>query len=201
METKTPLIPPPREELRQEPVPGTKVCLWHRMPGEPESAYLKFEEFLRAPRPRRLIRPGVGRHQSICDMAAEWQWFARVDAFDKHWQEVRDREIEAFVKQDGREMATEHMAMLRDARELASIHIERQLRTARELEFSDAKLSDLTRLLDVVVKLERLQAGQSTQNHAQVTDLSGMSLEDLRKMEELATKLEAAGSDGEPPVH
>jgi len=195
----TPLVPPPPAEARQEPVPGTYVPPWHRQPGEPEAAYLKFKDFLDAPRPRRLIRPGVGHTQSICDLSNEWRWHERVEAYDTHWQRVRDREVESFIKQEAREIAAEHMAVLRDLRELVAIHVERKLKDARTIEISDAKLSDLARLVDLVIKGDRLIRGESTENHAKVADLSGLTLEELRAAEDLAAKLEAG--ENSPKVH
>lgn len=194
----TPLIPPPRGEATQEPVPGTHVPDWHRQSGEPEAAFLKFEEYLHQPRPRRLIRPGVGNTQAMCDLSKQFRWFERADAYDTHWAQTRDREVEAFIKQEAREIAAEHMAILRDFRELLAIHVERKLATARTIEFSDAKFAELARLGEMVIKYDRLIRGESTENHAKVADLSNLSLEELRAANELAEKLEA--SDG-PKVH
>lgn len=188
------MIPPPPQEV--SPVPPVRP--WARQPGENEEEWDRFVAFRDARRPRRLVRPGVGRTANIVELARKWRWFERVEAYDRHLQGIFDQEVESIIRQNAQEVAAEHMTMLADARELASITIHNMLQSARESGFATMKPAEAIRLAEMVVKLDRLTRDQSTENHAAVeADVSNMSVEELRTAAELARRM----TEDKPQTH
>lgn len=187
--------PPPDESCAVDDLLPARA--WERQDGEGEVEWERFKAFRDAPKPRKMVRPGAGRTQDLYDLAGQWRWFQRVAAYDRHMDRVHQNIVEGFIKQDAKEIAAEHMALLRDARELVSIEIERILERARESKIDGTiKVPDLIRLADFVLKGDRLVRGESTENVAPVGNLSEMSLDDLRKAKELVDKMNTHPTEG-----
>lgn len=186
--TPTPMLPPAflvHETLDQ-------VYPWERCVDEDESSWERFKAFRDSPRPRKVVRPGAGRTQDLYDLAGRWRWFERVAAYDRHMDRVHQAVVEGYIKQDAKEVAMEHMAILRDARELVSIEYDRLLRRAKDCAIDGViRPTDLIRLTEVMIKYDRLVRGEATQNVQTVGDLSEMSIEELREAQALAKKMNA----------
>ena len=196
--TPTPMLPP-------APGPEVAVCeapearAWERQDGEEETEWLRFKAFRDAPRPRKVVRPGAGRTQDLYDLAGKWRWFERVAQFDRYMDRVHQAVIESFVKQDAKEIAAEHMSMLRDARELVSIEIARILERAKDSKIDGSiKVPDLIRLMDFVIAKDRLVRGESTENVQPVGNLSEMTIEDLRNAKALIDKMNKPAAEVSP---
>lgn len=190
---RTPVMPEPSADapaqIRVEEIPDP----WERQRGEGEEAWAKFLAFRDAPLPRRIIRPGAGRTQDLYRMANEWRWFERVEAYDNHLQRIRQKEIDAFVKQNAKEVAAEHMAVLRDAREFAAIEISRMLERARRNAIDGAlKPAEVFRLYELALKYDRVyrdQANDIVEDRGAEATAANLSLEETRDALELIEKM------------
>lgn len=202
-EYKTPLLPPPLDEPKRIPA-GEDRSPWSRQPGESETEYAKFEEYMNQTKPRVLRRPGNGGHIELQRTFRERKWAERVEALDVWMQSVLDYEMEGFLKETAKARAARHLAFLHDALSLVEMEFAR-LRARAEAGNHDGviKPADLIRLSELVVKLRRLEFGESTENvgPAVTVDLSKMSLEELRTMKELAAKMHSEDDKPEPQVH
>lgn len=178
----------PQHELL-EGVPEPR--LWERMVSEPEDAWRAFKAF-RDARPPRKQRSVVGfGTMIICQWYNEYKWPERADAFDRHMEHITLLEREAQLKQSAKDVSAEHMAMLQSARHLAQKELDKLLAVANDSN-TDAPLlrpTDVIKLSEMVIKLDRLVRGESTEAPDVRTDLSKLSTEELRQFLELRKKL------------
>lgn len=191
----TPLLPPPPDEPT-EPAVQMRVSeipdAWERQAGEGEDAYHKFLAYRDAPRPRRMVRPGAGNTAELYKVAREWNWFQRIEAYDRYIDRIRLEEVRKWNEQDAREVTAEHMAILRDMREFAAIEMSRILERAKQAAIDGTmKPAEVIRLTEVMLKYDRLLRNQSTESTLVVseTNLSEMTIDELREAQSLVQKM------------
>jgi hypothetical protein len=104
--------------------------------------------------------------------------------------EILVTEREALLKDSTRTAMAEHVSLLNDSRQVAAQEL------AKLLEYSSStpaggilKPNELIKLIDATIKLDRLVRGESTEIVEERTDLSKLSIEDLRKLKEIKEKL------------
>ncbi len=190
----TPLIPPPPED---EPVPQLRVAAvpdaWERQAGEGEDAWTRFRAYRDSPTPRRLQRPGAGNYQTLHKLAEEWRWFQRCEAYDRHFDKIKQQEIEVWTRQRAKDVIAEHRAILQDARDLCAIEVNRMLERAKASTVDgNIKPAELLKLMEVVFKYDRLSHDQSTENQGVVAteaNLEHMTIDELREAQALAQKM------------
>lgn len=177
-------VPPPVEG----PLP------WERQPGEPDDCFNAFRYYRDMPMPRQALRasPMVGTN-TLWQWCNKWSWIARASQYDDHISDLAIAEREALVKQSARDIQVQHMGILQGARELLEREVAKYLAISREAKGpSLLKPAELSKLLDSVVKLDRLVRGETTENVAPTEDLSNLSVDDLRVMRELKQKAKGA---------
>lgn len=188
--------------LAPEPVPGQPLVqlrvdeapdAWMRQRGEPEDAWARFQAFRDSPRPRRMVRPGAGRTQELYRLAGEWRWFERCESYDHYIDRIRQKEIDAFVKQKATEVAAEHMGILRDAREFLAIEISRILERCKKNSIDGTlKPAEVFRLMELCMKYDRVYRDQANEIHdigATNVNVENLSLDETREALALVEKM------------
>lgn len=182
--------------------PGTPRPLWERQPCDTNASWPYFKAYRDIPPgiKRTLasvrFRPAQTNHHVPRDQAPTLQelnqwcidhnWIERVAEYDKHLDHVHTQEVEGLVTESGRELAAKHLAMLQDAYQLAVEELQKFLRQSETLDAAPTlKMGDLNKLMENVVKLQRLVKGETTDSHEVRADLSKLSPEQLRQYLEL----------------
>jgi hypothetical protein len=113
---------------------------------------------------------------------------------------MRIEEREKIYRRSAREIAIDHMVLLASVRELTTKEFGKLVESSRNSEMPGlVKPNTLVRMAEVVVKLDRLVRGETTENVGTTDmDLSQLSPEELRTMHELMTKAEKK-DDGPKP--
>lgn len=120
---------------------------WDRQPGETALRYTQFRTFLDDGRGRTLRKAAetLARHPSyVRAVAAAYRWVERVEAFDRHRDELHEK-----VWLEERRKAAENDARLLNA---ATAKVAQRLTTLLPEELEPA---DLVRMLDVVMRHRR----------------------------------------------
>ncbi len=161
---------------------------WNRLPDETEEEFEFFTHYRDQRPPRNIIRvakatPGLGIHRAQM-LSKKHDWPERTREFDAHLRAIHQREVENVVRETAKERAVEHLALLGEAREIASLELSKLLKWVRETEIGVMQPGQVLKILETVIKCERLVAGESTENtqNTQLFDLSGLSVEELRAL-------------------
>jgi len=183
---------PDREGLK--PVaPVTPVFVeegqpWERQPYDTEESWAAFLQYRDQRRPRQLYKATEGRWQTKVNMYRDFNWGPRVMAHDRYYDAVAMEEHEAVFRSEKRALAIEHMILLKDAQGVLELEIGKLLRATKESEFATLRPGELQKLLETVIKYQRLVSDQSTENVAEVVDVKGLSVDELREMAALHRK-------------
>lgn len=171
---------------------------WERLPCDTEDSWPAFVAYRDALPPRKLLRPGSAGAKGITaptSQIATWykehSWRERVAAYDSHLDAIRREEREGLLAVSERDSCAAHMSMLADARELVSRELSYLVESARKTDMPGLlKPGDLNKMLDSVVRLERLLRGQATDRteNGPTLDYSKLSLDELRTLEALQRK-------------
>lgn len=200
--------------------------LWEQQPGESGTlfAHFVFYRDMRYPKVDKQVKDGDGNvkrtttetvmdgtvpyvkrslrktaealginKRTIANQSTKWDWVRRCEAYDAYVDRMIREANEAAIRKMKQDHALLAQQMIRKA-------------TRRLLTMSDDEITaaELTRMVDVGVKVERLSRGESTENQA-VThsgevevkrdaplDLSGLSNEELDQFERLLEKINGA---------
>lgn len=163
---------------------------WERQEGESEEAFRGFTAYRDQPVPRSLARVSGARMNVQVEWCAIWKWRERAAAWDAHLDRIRLAEKEELVRQNGKELAAEHMRLLKNVRDVAQIEAEKFANVALSSDLPSIKIAELAKLTEIVVKLDRLVRGESTENTSNETkvDLSSASIDALREAQEALEK-------------
>lgn len=98
-------------------------------------------------------------------------------------------EREAALKTDAERVTAEHIAILADARELAEREMAKFLADSQASPASGSmRFGDLVKLVDLVVKLDRLMQNKPGEIAEERIDLSGLTVEELHDLQRLTDK-------------
>ncbi len=183
--------------------------LWERQPKEGPQAFKAFAAYrdsgINGAR-RSLTRTAQnltkrdGTHYSDGTLkvwSQRWHWQERVKAFD----EYMDKQIRDELSKGITNMLKKHV-------DIAQAMLVKALKALQSIPETELNAQDITKMVDIASKLERISRGESTertegtrtvtgevQAHATLntynTDLSGLSDEELEKLNELVGKLAA----------
>lgn len=163
---------------------------WERLADEPDDAFKQFTYYLHMAPPRRVLGVLHGPTVSKAGWAQTWSWYSRAKAWDDHLAKVAAEEAEETIKESVRAVTQHHMRILQGLREVLEREAGKWLEESRTASGQTLlKPREIMKLTDVVVKLDRLVREQSTENIDVPTDLSSLSLEDLRTMQDIQKKL------------
>lgn len=128
-------------------------------------------------------RPVLRGESPTLEKLSQWyldqSWHDRVQAYDTHMDSVFQEEREALARLGGRKLAAEQMALLQTGKDAVEIELEKLLALARDSEHAALKPGELVKLMETVLKYQRLVAGESTEVIEERSDLSDMSDEEL----------------------
>lgn len=160
---------------------------WERLPDEDEVAWAAFKAYRDQPAPRNIRRAAAatdGVTVAACvDAYGRWSWKERCAAWDAYTDKIVLEERLEYLKQTTRERTAEHLVLLKDARELVACELRKLVAwSERTPETPIMQAGQVSKMLDVTVKLERLVSGESTENSHNKTeiDFSGLSPDELR---------------------
>jgi hypothetical protein len=175
-------------EVKEPPRP------WQRLPTENEEQFFHFERYLRLPKPRR-IRALIGVAQlAVASWFSTFSWMDRARQFDEHMSTIYEQEIADALRSHARDIATQYIQMGGSARALIMSQIDKLLEMDRDNEHLVMRPVDIAKLISVISKLDRLFAGQSTENVEVKSqdNLSGLSVDDLKRLREIRQKLDGS---------
>jgi hypothetical protein len=129
----------------------------------------------------------------------EHNWKARIAAYDLHLDAIVLEEREEALRLSARDVAEEHMAILASGREIVALEFARIATLTRDSRGVNSvlKTSELIKLTEQVIKLDRLVRDQTTEISGQVTDLSKLTDEELAIYETLLAKSKATSGEVE----
>ena len=163
---------------------------WHRQPEEPEDAWNAFVAYRDQVGARSIPRVG-GQLQKLYDWANSFAWRERVREFDAHYQAIRDEERAALLQEDERNTTAERLRILASAKSLAGRELAKLDRMSQESGEMPGPftLTSVVRLLDVAVKLDRLERGKSTEHIEADLDFAKLTPEERAQYQEILKKV------------
>lgn len=177
-----------------EPLPE----MWERQPNETEVAYQAFTLYLAQPASRRSqTRVAADRGTSVRHVA-QWSsdnlWPERASAWDRHQLELLAAEArDALIS-----MRTRHA-------QIASVALSKVVDRLQDMNARDMTVRDMTALLDVAVKIERLSRGESSVvldvgPHDQSSPRTRPASASTETLESFIAALAESGVIGDDPV-
>lgn len=169
------------------------MATWNRRKTEPETAWKAFVSYREQRSPRRMQYVTVdGMAVPLSDILAyskRYDWTKRVFDYDSHLDSILLAGKESALKKGVETATAEHLQILASFREVLGREAAKLNEASRGAGVPViSKQSDLIKLADTVVKLERLVLGQSTEAVATNYDLSKLSTEELKVWLDLTRK-------------
>lgn len=167
---------------------------WERQRGESAinfQKFLKYRNLLPSQRSYEKVAKimGLPDRQILAKLGRQYAWVKRAEKWDDHIAAIEDK---AIIEQR-KAMNKRHRATAMKLNQIVLKKIESALEDAKQIERLNIK--DIPRLLDSLVKTERLAFGSATEVVGEVkvkkdegVDLSKLSDEELAVMEELTLK-------------
>lgn len=162
--------------------------LWERQQDEPDEAFRAFVYYRDMPLPRKVDAYGAFPVAQMFRWHKQWAWTIRARAYDNHLSSFAVECKKAEIAKSSKTIAEEHIAILADMRVFLQLEVGKLLEQASALGGGAmVKPSELGRLLDITVKLDRLVRGESTEK-VETVDLSHMTDDELEAFNELSRK-------------
>jgi hypothetical protein len=171
---------------------------WERQPYDTDESWPVFQAYRdqRAPR-RGLLVFSRGRAVDPVKVAG-WSrthfWMQRAAEFDRHLDGIAVAEREAIIRQTSGEVTAEHRGILADLREVAMREANKLLAAVKDSAMEVVKPRELTKLVEQVIRLERLTLGETTSN----VGVEGLDFSHLGDGELDSMLARMKGSDDEP---
>jgi len=176
---------------------------WEQWEGEPEEAFAAFVQYRDQTKPRAILRVFGARNTKLLEWSQTFEWKRRVLAYDRHHDAIRLEATESVLAQKGAEVAAEHLLLLKDTRELVARELKKLVEASRNSDMPGLlRTNDLIKMTDMVVKLDRLLRGESTENLGVTDELdySGLTIEEIKQLKDLRAKAKRGnGPGGEAP--
>jgi hypothetical protein len=178
---------------------GNLTPLWLRQACDTDESWDAFKAYRDMAPPRNMARIYVNRVQVPIAKVSSWlrdhNWRDRCRAYDNHMEEILITQREDFLRQKTVEITADWMCALKDAREIIAKELMRLRQTSEESDGPGLlKPNELVRLMDMVIKYDRLLRGESTEQIDTKVDLSQLSVEDLRELKRMHEKISSGGS-------
>jgi len=122
---------------------------------------------------------------SVRRWADLWNWQGRFLAWDRNLDQRRQNAAESALE----EMTRRHIELAQQAQRIVAMAMSRKLKTLEESEFADLKANEISRMLDVAAKLERLSRGEATEIPGQAAGYEKLSDDDLLQLDKIRKKL------------
>lgn len=162
---------------------------WQRLETENEEQWASFQKFRDGPKPRKMHRPGDPPMASVSQWARDHAWFERVRAYDIWLDDLFMEEQKDIVKLTAKEITAQHMSILADTRAVIALEMSKMVADSYSSPGSGLlKPSDLTKMIDLCIKHDRLLQGEATEVIENRMDLSTMPIEDVKKIRDMLEK-------------
>lgn len=163
---------------------------WERQPCDTDDSWVAFCAYRDSSPPRKLFaRKGMQPMASLMAWFKGHNWDGRIKAFDKWTSKITLAEFENALKETSKERAAKHVGIINASLELLEREINKYLDTSRNSELPGLlKPSDITKMAEVMIKLDRVIKGESTEHVKHDLDLSKLSVDELKKLNDLTSK-------------
>lgn len=165
---------------------------WEQQPEESPEAWLAFRAYRdMPPNERQIRRAGTAPATTLSRWYRDHNWRQRVLAFDAVFDRIRVEERETVFRKSARDMEIDHIVALADLRDLFTREVSKLNEASRNSPEMPGliKPGELIKMAEVVIKLERLARGQTTENVGTTDlDLSGLTLDEVCALQALMTK-------------
>lgn len=162
--------------------------VWEKRPDETEGEFNLFQRYLAQGNNRNVVRMAGFLKKDVLYLSHRMDWFNRANAYDLYIQRVLLAERDAQLQITAQQVTEEHKSILHDARSVIMNEISLLADQVREQPGEKVKLSELIKLMDLTIKADRLIRDQTTENVSTDWNVSSLSPEDLRKLDELHQK-------------
>jgi hypothetical protein len=167
--------------------------IWTKMKGEPDVAFAAFVQYRDRPAPRRIDGVyGSSTVQQRLDWCNTWLWDYRCGEYDRFIDKARTtaraNAIGENEKENEKKRGLARMELLDRCVLLARRHLDLLEAAAHDSDMPSAKIAELTKLIDTVIKYSRLEEGKTTSNDGGGADYADWSIEGLRELNEVHRK-------------
>ena len=157
---------------------------YERQPGEPKRAYAAFAVYREMGVERSLAKAAkeIGRSVRVLEMrSVSWKWVERCQEYDAYL----DRQARRAREKDRSIMLERHARLAMLGQSLVVDTLRKLLEEAQQDPTKKLSASDVSRLLEVSVKVERMSRGEPSE----ISELGGSANRPLRvSVEEMARK-------------
>lgn len=161
---------------------------WERQEFDQDEEFQAFVQYRDQMAPRRLR--GLGPTAKVAMWYRDFNWQSRIAAYDTWIDSIFLKERAEALGRAAKKQAEDLALTLGDAHEFLNMELNKFLQsTKKHSDVNQLRPHEMVRLLEQVVKLKRLVAGESTENPGPGVDLSKLSLDELRALEALHRKL------------
>lgn len=166
----------------------TMSDLWERQADEPDDAFRAFVYFRDMSLPRKVDAYGPFSVAQMFRWHKEWAWPIRARAYDNHLSAFAVACKKEEIAKSSKTIADEHIAILSDLRGMLQFEVAKLVEQSTSSAGNTImRHGDMVKMLDTVVKLDRLVRGESTEK-VETVDLSHMTDEELEAFNELSKK-------------
>lgn len=176
--------------------PEVAIEVWDRLPCDNEESWQAFVSYRDHVPPRRIRAVAYGTARQVQEWYQANGWKERVVAYDQHMDSIVREERETILRQKTQDVAAEHMAALALARQIVDTELARILSVTKGGENGShapsavLKPAEVIKLMEVVIKYDRLVRDQSTSNTSEVgPDLEKLSPEEFEAYGKLVDKM------------
>jgi replicative superfamily II helicase len=159
---------------------------WDRQPYDTDESWPVFQAF-RESYPRRSFVDTFDGMPISPVKVARWMkahfWKERADCWDMHLDGLRQETQRKLLEQATKEITAEHMEITALGRKVARKELEKLLVQVEAGAYNAIKPAELIRLMDNIVKLDRLIRNETTEKVESHVDLSGVPTGDLADLE------------------
>lgn len=169
---------------------------WARQPFDGDAPWAWFQEYLALSVPRRLAdlarRSGCPYTWAQLEtLSFEYGWELRAQRWDSHLDRIRTQTIEDTTRETARDRANRQGRLARKLQRAGELELNKLLDQIQRdgSGFGLLQPRDLLRFVVLGIRAERMALGDTTDKIENVgPDLSGFSVEDLRRLRELQDK-------------
>lgn len=167
---------------------------WERQEGESAQAFQGFAAYrdMGAERSLAKVAQKLGKSKALMERwSVRWQWVMRADLWDDEMDRLSRRELEKGIT-----------GMRRNHVNIAKAMLVKALQALQRIPVDEMTPKDVSTMVDVAAKLERISRGEATERtegkqtiaggiRTESVNLSGLSDDELDRLYEIASKLAA----------
>lgn len=174
---------------------------WHRLHGEPETAYQVFTLYAQSA-PPRLPPARFGATYNVLpwvvlDWCRDWQWDRRLAAFDAWYDKQHAQRLAALAAESAEASRAKNRELIVMAREYAADQLAKHLAESRKSAYSRTKPREIAQVMKLAIQLDALLDDRvlAANRGASVVDNWGADLDDdeLAEFDRITNKAAGRG--------